>query len=110
MEILTLLLCLVLLLVLCKQHVVWQTATRNSSLQTHAMALARQAPRAESAIRQRHTTLPLHIDGSLRLCAFGFGFVLLLFLRVGPLLCAIFNLALLALLGAFAVHYGALDG
>jgi hypothetical protein len=47
---LTLLLCLILLLVLRKQHVVGQTSSRYSPLKTHGVTFTRQAPGAETAV------------------------------------------------------------
>lgn len=61
------------------------------------MGLARQTASAESAIRQGHTALPLHIHWSLGLCTLGFGFVFLLLLCAGLLRVTV-DFALLALL------------
>lgn len=103
---LTLLLGLVLLLVLCEEHVVGQTAAGHCALQAHRVRLARQAARAEAAVGKRHTALPLHVDGALELGAFGLGLVFLLLLGA-RLLCIAVKLALLALLRA---RLEALDG
>jgi hypothetical protein len=62
------------------------------------MRLARQTPCAEATVGKRHTTLPLHVHRSLRLCALDLGLILLLLCT--RLLCITVDLALLALLCA----------
>lgn len=96
---LTLLFGLVLLLVLREEHVVGQTTAWYCALQTHGVRLARQATRAEAAVRERHTALPFYIDRSLGFRALGLGLVFLLLLCAGLFGIAV-NLALLALLRA----------
>src|SRR4051812_20676394 len=108
-KVLTLELRLVLLLILGEQHIVRQASTRHSPLKTHRVALARQAPSTETAVRQRYAALPLNIHGSLRLRALGFGLVLLLLLCIGAFFRAVVNLPLLALLRTLTVNHCTFD-
>lgn len=61
---LTLLTGLILLLVGGQEHVVWQRASSDSTLGSHAVRFACQRPGAGLAVGQDDTTLPLDVNGT----------------------------------------------
>jgi len=102
--------CLALLLVLREEHVVGQTAAWNSTLEAHAVTLARQAPGTKATVGQGHSALLLDIDRALWLGALVLGLVLFLLLGIGRLVCVAIQFALFALDGTICIGDGTLCG